>query len=155
MENNFRYSSILLDWCLDQEVQYLYASSAATYGGSPVFKEDRQFEAPLNVYGYSKFLFDQVVRRRQIEAGRFGSQVVGFRYFNVYGPREQHKGRMASVVFHFNNQLKAGNEVRLFGASHGVAAGEQSRDFIFVDDAVAQTLWFGTHPTAAGIFNCG
>ena len=100
MENNFRYSLGLLDWCIDQEVQFLYASSAATYGGSSVFKEAREFESPLNVYGYSKFLFDQIVRQRLPEAS---SQVVGFRYFNVYGPQESHKGRMASVVFHHYN----------------------------------------------------
>lgn len=96
MENNYRYSMILLDWCLDQDVQFLYASSAATYGSSGTFKEERQYEGPLNVYGYSKFLFDQIVRQRL--AQNPSSQIVGFRYFNVYGPRETHKGRMASVA---------------------------------------------------------
>ncbi len=104
MANNYRYSLALLDFCLDHEIPYLYASSASVYGGGSVFKEQREFEAPLNVYGYSKFLFDQVVRRRLPEAS---SQVVGFRYFNVYGPREQHKERMASVAFHFFNQFRA------------------------------------------------
>jgi ADP-L-glycero-D-manno-heptose 6-epimerase len=83
MENNYRYSTILLDWCLDQDVQFLYASSAATYGASSVFREEREFEGPLNVYGYSKFLFDQIVRQRL--AKEPSSQIVGFRYFNVYG----------------------------------------------------------------------
>jgi ADP-L-glycero-D-manno-heptose 6-epimerase len=155
MENNFRYSTILLDWCLDQEVQYLYASSAATYGGSPVFKEDRQFEGPLNVYGYSKFLFDQVVRRRQVEAGRFGSQVVGFRYFNVYGPREQHKGRMASVAFHFFNQYQAEGRVRLFEGAAGYGNGEQRRDFVFIDDVVKVNFYFLDQGSVSGIFNLG
>src|SRR5574343_895538 len=104
MENNYRYSLILLDWCQDQDVQFLYASSAATYGASNVFKEERQYEGPLNVYGYSKFLFDQIVRQRL--AQNPSSQIVGFRYFNVYGPREYHKERMASVAFHNCNQLR-------------------------------------------------
>jgi ADP-L-glycero-D-manno-heptose 6-epimerase len=155
MENNYRYSCILLDWCLDQEVQYLYASSAATYGGSPVFKEERQHEGPLNVYGYSKFLFDQVVRRRQVEAGGFGSQVVGFRYFNVYGPREQHKGRMASVAFHHFNQFRAEGKVKLFEGCDGYGNGEQKRDFVFVEDVTKVNLWFLDHPSKSGIFNLG
>jgi ADP-L-glycero-D-manno-heptose 6-epimerase len=155
MENNYRYSCILLDWCLDQEVQFLYASSAATYGGSPVFKEERQYEGPLNVYGYSKFLFDQVVRRRQIEAGGFSSQVVGFRYFNVYGPREQHKGRMASVAFHHFNQFRAEGKVKLFEGCDGYGNGEQKRDFVFVEDVAKVNLWFLDHPSKSGIFNLG
>jgi ADP-L-glycero-D-manno-heptose 6-epimerase len=155
MENNYRYSCILLDWCLDQEVQFLYASSAATYGGSPVFKEERQYEGPLNVYGYSKFLFDQIVRRRQIEAGRFSSQVVGFRYFNVYGPREQHKGRMASVAFHHFNQFRAEGKVKLFEGCDGYGNGEQKRDFVFVEDVTKVNLWFLDHPSKSGIFNLG
>lgn len=124
MENNFRYSSILLDWCLDQDVQFLYASSAATYGASNVFKEERQYEGPLNVYGYSKFLFDQIVRQRL--AQNPSSQIVGFRYFNVYGPRETHKGRMASVAFHNFNQFRADGKVKLFEGSHGYENGGSS-----------------------------
>jgi ADP-L-glycero-D-manno-heptose 6-epimerase len=152
MENNYRYSMILLDWCLDQEVQLLYASSAATYGGGSVFREERQFEAPLNVYGYSKFLFDQIVRKRLPEAS---SQVVGFRYFNVYGPRETHKGRMASVAFHHFNQFRADGKVRLFEGSHGYADGEQRRDFVFVGDVAKVNLFFLDHPEKSGIFNLG
>jgi ADP-L-glycero-D-manno-heptose 6-epimerase len=156
MENNYRYSLALLDWCLDQEVQLLYASSAAVYGGSSVFREERQHEAPLNVYGYSKFLFDQIVRRRRDEhGGSFDSQVVGFRYFNVYGPREQHKGRMASVAFHHFNQLRDKGEVSLFEGSHGYSAGEQRRDFVYVGDVVKTNLWFLDHPEKSGIFNLG
>ncbi|MQY50366.1 ADP-glyceromanno-heptose 6-epimerase [Rhodocyclus tenuis] len=152
MENNYRYSLALLDWCLDQEVQLLYASSAATYGGGGVFREERACEAPLNVYGYSKFLFDQIVRQRLPEAS---SQVVGFRYFNVYGPRETHKGRMASVAFHHFNQLRADGRVRLFEGCDGYANGEQRRDFVHVDDVVAVNLWFFDHPRKSGIFNLG
>lgn len=155
MENNYRYSLGLLDWCLEQEVQLLYASSAATYGGGGVFKEERQYEAPLNVYGYSKFLFDQIVRQRLAEAGGSASQVVGFRYFNVYGPRESHKGRMASVAFHHYNQFRADGKVKLFGEYGGYGAGGQMRDFVFIDDVVAVNLWFLDHPQTSGLFNLG
>jgi ADP-L-glycero-D-manno-heptose 6-epimerase len=152
MENNYRYSVTLLDHCLDQEVPFLYASSASVYGGGDVFREERPFEAPLNVYGYSKFLFDQVVRRRLPDAS---SQVVGFRYFNVYGPREQHKGRMASVAFHLFNQYEAEGRVKLFEGSAGYAAGEQRRDFVFVDDVTRVNFHFLDHPELSGIFNLG
>jgi ADP-L-glycero-D-manno-heptose 6-epimerase len=155
MENNYRYSRSLLDWCLDQEVQLLYASSAATYGGGSVFKEERQYEAPLNVYGYSKFLFDQIVRQRLAEIGSFNSQVVGFRYFNVYGPRESHKGRMASVAFHHYNQFRADSKVKLFEGCDGYANGEQRRDFVYVGDVAKVNLHFLDHPEQSGIFNLG
>ena len=153
MENNYRYSLILLEWCLEQDVQFLYASSAATYGGSNVFKEERQYEAPLNVYGYSKFLFDQIVRQRLAENP--SSQVAGFRYFNVYGPRENHKGRMASVAFHHFNQYRSEGRVKLFEGSHGYGNGEQQRDFVFVQDVAKVNLWFLDHPEKSGIFNLG
>jgi len=152
MENNFRYSQDLLDWCLDQKVQFLYASSAATYGGSKTFVEERGYESPLNVYGYSKFLFDQIVRKRLPEAA---SQIVGFRYFNVYGPRESHKGRMASVAFHHYNQFLAERKVKLFEGSEGYANGEQKRDFVFVGDVANVNLFFLDHPEKSGIFNLG
>lgn len=146
MENNYRYSLAILDWCLDQEVQLLYASSAATYGGRGVFREERQHEAPLNVYGYSKFLFDQIVRQRLAAAGGSNSQVAGFRYFNVYGPREAHKGRMASVAFHHFNQFRSEGRVKLFAGCDGYADGEQRRDFVYVDDVVRVNLHFLDHP---------
>ncbi len=152
MENNFRYSLGILDWCIDEGVPYLYASSAATYGGSNVFREERSFEAPLNVYGYSKFLFDQVVRQRM---PKVSSQIVGFRYFNVYGPREAHKGRMASVAFHHFNQFRSEHKVRLFEGCNGYANGEQKRDFVFVGDVAAVNLHFLDHPEKSGIFNLG
>lgn len=152
MENNFRYSLGMLDWCIDQGVQYLYASSAATYGGSSEFREERSFEAPLNVYGYSKFLFDQIVRQRLPHSS---SQIVGFRYFNVYGPRESHKGRMASVAFHHFNQFRTERKVKLFEGCNGFANGEQKRDFVFVGDVAAVNLHFLDHPEKSGIFNLG
>lgn len=152
MENNYEYSKILLHACLEKKVSFLYASSASVYGGSDVFKEERSHEKPLNVYGYSKWQFDQYVR--SIEH-TFESQVVGFRYFNVYGPREQHKGSMSSVAFHFNNQLKDTGVAKLFGGSGGYGDGEQRRDFVFVGDVVKVNLWFMANPDKSGIFNLG
>ena len=152
MANNYRYSSSLLDFCLDQEVPYLYASSASVYGGGRVFQEAREHEGPLNVYGYSKFLFDQVVRRHMADAS---SQVVGFRYFNVYGPREQHKGRMASVAFHHFNQYRETGKVKLFEGCDGYGNGEQSRDFVYVDDVVKVNMFFLDNPGTSGIYNLG
>ena len=152
MENNYRYSLALLDFSLAQKVPFLYASSAATYGRLPEFKEVREFESPLNVYGYSKFLFDQIVRQRLPKAS---SQVVGFRYFNVYGPRESHKGRMASVAFHHYNQFCAERKVKLFEGFDGYGHGEQKRDFIYVGDVAKANLFFFDHPEKSGIFNLG
>lgn len=152
MDNNFRYSRDVMDICLEQGAQFLYASSAATYGGSSRFVEEREVEKPLNVYGYSKFLFDQVVRQVLPKAG---SQIVGFRYFNVYGPRETHKGRMASVAFHNFNQFRSEGKVKLFGEYNGYGAGEQTRDFVSVEDVVKVNLHFLDHPEKSGIFNLG
>jgi ADP-L-glycero-D-manno-heptose 6-epimerase len=152
MENNYRYSLALLEYCQEEDVPFLYASSASVYGGGSIFKESREFEAPLNVYGYSKFLFDQAVRRTMHDQS---AQIVGFRYFNVYGPRESHKGRMASVAFHFFNQYRAGGKVRLFEGCDGHADGEQRRDFISVEDVVKVNLFFLDHPKLSGIFNLG
>ncbi|WP_455223492.1 ADP-glyceromanno-heptose 6-epimerase [Kaarinaea lacus] len=152
MQNNYEYSKILLHFCLQNKIQYLYASSAAVYGSSSVFKEEQQYEAPLNVYGYSKFQFDQYVRRLKED---FESQVVGFRYFNVYGPREQHKGSMSSVAFHVNNQINESGFAKLFEGCDGYANGEQRRDFVYVGDAVDVNLWFMDHPEKSGIFNLG
>jgi len=152
LDNNFEYSKVLLHFCQREGIPFLYASSAATYGGSEVFVEAPEHEKPLNVYGYSKLLFDQYVRARHAS---FTSQVVGFRYFNVYGPREQHKGKMASVAYHHHTQISAGQSVKLFGAWDGYAAGMQSRDFVYVGDVVDVNLWFWDHPEASGIFNLG
>ncbi len=152
MANNYRYSSSLLDFCLDQEVPYLYASSASVYGGGRVFQEAREYEGPLNVYGYSKFLFDQIVRKHMADAS---SQVVGFRYFNVYGPREQHKGRMASVAFHHFHQYRETGKVKLFEGCDGHGNGEQSRDFVYAEDVVKVNMFFLDNPDKSGIFNLG
>jgi ADP-L-glycero-D-manno-heptose 6-epimerase len=152
MQTNYRCSRDLLGAAQAQGTRLLYASSAAVYGGSASFREEPAFERPLNVYGYSKLLFDNVVRRM---LGSAGAQVVGFRYFNVYGPREQHKGRMASVAFHHHHQLRDTGKVRLFGAYGGYGPGQQSRDFVFVDDVVAVNLWFLQNPQCSGIFNLG
>ena len=156
MANNFDVSKALFLACQGQNTRLLYASSAATYGGSDTFVEQPEHEKPLNVYGYSKLLFDQWVRRQIGPGFDHGStQVAGFRYFNVYGPREQHKGRMASVAFHQHHQFLTEGKVKLFGAYGGYKAGEQMRDFVFVDDVVAVNLWFFDHPQAHGLFNLG
>ena len=152
MENNYRYSKTLLDWCQEAEVPLLYASSASVYGAGPEFREERACERPLNVYGYSKFLFDQLVRRT---LPRKTAQIAGFRYFNVYGPNEAHKGRMASVAFHAYQQLLANGKVKLFVGSAGYGNGEQRRDFVHVDDVVDVNLWFLDRRDVSGIFNCG
>lgn len=160
MDNNYAVSCSLFHACQKRGARLLYASSAATYGGSDTFREDPSFERPLNVYGYSKLLFDQRMRRecgvnfQNSLANRIG-QVVGFRYFNVYGPREQHKGRMASVAFHQFNQFQSEGKVRLFADYGGYAPGAQMRDFVFIDDVVAVNLWFYDHPGVSGIFNLG
>ncbi|MGQ0708778.1 MAG: ADP-glyceromanno-heptose 6-epimerase [Rhodoferax sp.] len=160
MENNYTTSWNLFQACQKRGARLLYASSAATYGGSSTFREEPAYELPLNVYGYSKLLFDQRMRREcgahfeRTKAGRT-HQVVGFRYFNVYGAREQHKGRMASVAFHQFHQFRKEGKVKLFGDYGGYAAGQQMRDFVFVDDVVAVNLWFFDHPSQVGIFNLG
>jgi len=151
MENNYRYTLTLLDWCQALKVPFIYASSAAVYGLGPEFIEDRTYERPLNIYGYSKFLFDQIVRHR---FGSLTAPVIGLRYFNVYGPKEAHKGRMASVAYHHYHQFQAEGKVKLFEGSHGKANGEQQRDFIHVDDVIAVNMHFWEHPTS-GIYNLG
>lgn len=152
MENNYRYSVDLLAYCQAESVPLIYASSASVYGSGPAFKEGRENEKPLNVYGYSKFLFDQMVRRRWEDNM---AQVVGLRYFNVYGLREAHKERMASVAFHCFNQFRETEKVKLFEGSGAYAAGEQRRDFISVEDVVKVNLYFLDNPRKSGIFNCG
>ncbi|HEU4457643.1 MAG TPA: ADP-glyceromanno-heptose 6-epimerase [Methylibium sp.] len=152
LDTNYRASKDLLDACLARGVRLLYASSAATYGASTGFIETPANERPLNVYGWSKLLFDQVVRRQLQTAS---VQVAGFRYFNVYGPRETHKGRMASVAFHHFQQLREHGSVKLFGEYGGYGPGLQERDFVSVDDVVAVNLWFFAHPAARGIVNLG
>lgn len=152
MANNYQYSQILLNFCERQQIPFIYASSAAVYGDIRDFKEDPSFESPLNVYGYSKYLFDQYIRRQQ---DKLTTQVVGLRYFNVYGPRESHKDSMASVAYHLNNQLLDGGSIRLFEGCDGYSNGEQRRDFIYINDVVAVNLWFLDNPDKSGIFNVG
>jgi ADP-L-glycero-D-manno-heptose 6-epimerase len=152
LENNFQYSLDLLDFTQREQIQYIYASSAAVYGGGTQFEERFANEDPLNVYGYSKYLFDQIVRKRLVNSS---NQIVGLRYFNVYGPYESHKGRMASVAFHFFNQFRANGKLSLFEGSAGYAAGEQRRDFIYVEDVIDVNLYFFENPDKSGIFNCG
>ena len=153
MLNNYEYSKELLHYSLEREIPFLYASSAATYGAQDQeFIEEREYEGALNVYGYSKQQFDNYVRRLWADAEAHGeklSQITGFRYFNVYGPREQHKGSMASVAFHLNNQLLAGENAKLFDGSD-----EFKRDFIYVGDVCKVNLWFFENGVS-GIFNCG
>ncbi len=152
LDNNYRVTLELFELCQGRRIPFIYASSAAVYGAGPVYAEDPANEGPLNVYGYSKYLFDQILRRRMRD---LVAPVVGLRYFNVYGPQEQHKGRMASVAFHnFNEFLKDGH-VRLFGGWDGYGDGGQMRDFIHVDDVVNVNLHFVDHPEVSGIFNCG
>ncbi len=152
MENNYRYSLDVMSHCQNEEIPFLYASSASVYGMGPVFREAREHEAPLNVYAYSKFLFDQVIRRRW--HSRTG-QIVGLRYFNVYGQREAHKGRMASVAFHFFNQFGADGYVKLFEGCDGYGNGGQLRDFVSIEDVVKVNMFFLEHPDKSGIFNLG
>ena len=152
MKNNYEYSKVLLHHCLEHQIQFIYASSAAVYGASQKFVEHPDFEGPLNVYGYSKLLFDQYVRRNVVEQS---SQVVGLRYFNVYGPREQHKGKMSSVAFHFSNQVKETGEIKLFEGSDGYGPGDQRRDFVYVGDIVELNLWLLENKEVSGIFNAG
>jgi ADP-L-glycero-D-manno-heptose 6-epimerase len=152
MDNNYQYTLELLNYCQNEEVPFLYASSASVYGGGGVFKESRECEAPLNVYAYSKFLFDQIVRRR---LQKRSTQVVGLRYFNVYGSREAHKGRMASVAYHFFNQYRADGRVKLFEGCDGYANGGQLRDFVSIEDVVRVNMYFLDHQNKSGIFNLG
>jgi ADP-L-glycero-D-manno-heptose 6-epimerase len=151
MDNNYQYTLELFDYCQSEEVPLLYASSASVYGSGDKFTENRACEAPLNVYAYSKFLFDQILRRRH----KLSAQVVGLRYFNVYGPREQHKGRMASVAYHFFNQYRADGRVKLFEGCEGYGNGGQLRDFVSIEDVVRVNLDLLDHPEISGIYNLG
>ena len=152
MDNNYRYSCDLLQACQDQSVPLVYASSAAVYGSGTDFREVRECERALNVYGWSKSLFDQRVRQL---LPRARSQIVGLRYFNVYGPREQHKGRMASMVWHCVNQYRERGFVELFGEYGNYPAGGHLRDFVSVQDVVKVNLHWLDHPHTGGIFNVG
>jgi ADP-L-glycero-D-manno-heptose 6-epimerase len=152
MENNYEYTKQLFHYCQAHKIPLIFASSAAVYGSDNTFKEELKYEGPLNVYGYSKFQFDQYLRKY---TSKLTAQVVGLRYFNVYGPHEEHKGSMASVAFHLNNQIKESGVVRLFEGCDGYGNGEQQRDFVYVSDVVDINLWFLDNPQASGIYNTG
>ena len=152
MDNNYRFSKELYRFSQNNSVQYIYASSASVYGANTTFVEDPAYEHPLNAYAYSKFQFDRHIRRFHPADG---AQTVGLRYFNVYGYREQHKHRMASVAYHFRNQYLENGKLRLFEGSAGYAHGEQRRDFVFIEDVVAVNLFFLDNPDRQGIFNLG
>lgn len=152
MQTNYDYSKVVLHYCVARSIPLIYASSASVYGAGTEFAVDRSNEHPINAYAYSKWQFDQYLRPRLSD---IDSQVVGLRYFNVYGPGEAHKGGMASVIWHFHNQLLTGDTVRLFDGSHGYGAGEQRRDFIHVDDVAAVNLWLLERPECSGLYNLG
>ncbi len=159
MDNNFTYSKELLHFALARRIPMVYASTAAVYGASTKFTEEPANERPLNVYGYSKLVFDDYVRRLIPE---MKSTVLGLRYFNAYGPREQHKGRMASVMHHFTKQLKETGTIWMFEGSGGYADGEQRRDFVFVRDLAKINMFFvgllPGHPSRKavhGVVNAG
>jgi ADP-L-glycero-D-manno-heptose 6-epimerase len=152
MDNNFTYSKELLHFAVRRSIPFVYASTAATYGLSSRFKEEPANERPLNIYGFSKLAFDNYVRHHQ---GSFKSTVVGLRYFNVYGPREMHKGRMASVIHHFSRQLKETGTIRMFEGSGGYGNGEQRRDFVYVRDLAKMNIFFAFGAVRTAIVNAG
>ena len=151
-KNNLLYSKELLKFSQKTRTPMIYASSASVYGAGKVFQESLENEDPINLYAYSKFKFDQLVRKELVKKD---TQIVGLRYFNVYGPQEQHKGAMASVAFHLHNQLKENDEIKLFEGYEGYEDGEQRRDFIYVEDVVKVNLWFLENQNVSGIFNVG
>lgn len=162
MESNFRLSLRLFEWCAASRTPFIYASSAATYGdGAAGFSDDWSAGGlarlkPLNPYGWSKHLFDQAVALRLARKDKLPPQWAGLKFFNVFGPNEYHKGDMMSLVAKRFDEAKAGGPVRLFKSHRaGVADGEQKRDFIYVDDAVAVVRWLLETPAVSGIFNVG
>jgi len=152
MENNFTYSKILLQFAVKRKIPFIYASSAAVYGTNRETEEVPENERPLNVYGYSKLVFDQYVRENHATAD---CTIVGLRYFNVYGPNEAHKGRMQSMVYQLNQQLKNTGKAKLFEGTDGYENGEQRRDFVFVGDTVKVNLFFADGDIKKGICNVG
>ncbi len=155
LENNFTYSKQLFRFCKKHQAQYIYASSASVYGGGTTFIEEQRYESTLNAYAYSKLLFDNFFRHHIRINGETKFQCVGLRYFNVYGPGEQYKGRMASVAWHFYHQYQASKKVKLFTGSGGYADGGQLRDFVSVNDVVKVNLFLLDNPDVSGIFNVG
>lgn len=152
MENNYEFSKKILSYACTNKIKLTYASSASVYGKGKVFKEDSLLEMPINAYAYSKYLFDKYVGNA---IGNATTQIVGLRYFNVYGPGEGHKGRMASVIYHMNNALENGEEIKLFRGTDGYADGDQMRDFVHVDDIAAVNMWTMDNEIKSGVYNCG
>ncbi len=152
IENNFTFSKSILNFAISRKIPLVYASSAAVYGASSAFAPSRENERPLNLYGLSKLAFDSHVRSL---AAKSGSTVAGLRYFNVYGPRESHKGKMASMVYQLYRQLKSSGRARLFAGTDGYADGEQRRDFVFAEDVVRVNLALAEGPVRSGVFNVG
>ncbi len=149
MDVNLDYSKMLFEYAANNNIKMVYASSASVYGNGNIFKEDQANESSLNYYSESKLLFDNYVRDN---LDKVNSQIVGIRYFNVYGPYEQHKEVMSSVIFHFYNQIKNTGKLKLFRGSHGYSDGEQRRDFVFVKDTIDIKIWFMKN-NISGIFN--
>jgi len=162
IETNFRLSMRLLDWCTATGTPLIYASSAATYGdGAQGFRDDQSMEAlkrlqPMNLYGWSKHLFDMVVAERAARGEKLPPQWAGLKFFNVFGPNEYHKGTMMSVLARRFDDVKAGRTVQLFKSHReGIADGDQRRDFIYVDDVVRVVMWLLAAPSVSGLFNVG
>lgn len=153
MNTNYEYSKALLHFCLERRIPFLYASSASTYGsGQHGFRESRECEGALNIYAFSKLSFDRYVRSG-LDAAQ--SQVVGLKYFNVFGPQEKHKGKMASIAYQLYQQRKQTGQVKLFKGTDGYLDGEQQRDFIYVKDVANVNLWFFENHGPSGVYNCG
>ena len=153
MDNNYEYSKTLLHFCLRRKIPFTYASSASVYGnGDKGFTETPECEDALNVYAFSKMQFDRYVNSL---LPNIDSQVVGLRFFNVFGPQEIHKGRMASIAYQLYNQITKEGVAKLFAGINGYDDGEQLRDFIYVKDVVKVNLFFLNHPEQSGVFNCG
>ncbi len=154
IQTNYEYSKALFNFCLESEIDFIYASSASTYGGGVNgFREVEPCEDALNPYAFSKLLFDRYVRQNLHDAD---NKVIGLRYFNVFGPQEFHKGRMASIVYQMYSQIKKSGVIKLFGGTDGYEDGEQRRDFIYVKDVAAVNLWcWDNEELASGIYNCG
>ncbi|MCP1998922.1 ADP-glyceromanno-heptose 6-epimerase [Nitrobacter winogradskyi] len=162
IETNFRLSLRLLDWCAGTATPFIYASSASTYGdGAQGFRDDQSLAAlralrPMNLYGWSKHLFDMAVVGRAAQGGALPPQWVGLKFFNVFGPNEYHKGSMMSVLTRRFDDVKAGRPVQLFKSHReGIADGDQRRDFIYVDDVVRVMMWLLATPSVSGLFNVG
>ena len=151
-KNNYTYSKKILDFCLVNNIRMIYASSAAVYGNSKNFKEIIENEKPINIYGFSKLCFDNYVRQKLLSNH---PQVAGLRYFNVYGPKEEFKGRMSSIVFQLFNEQKQNNKMSLFGTTKNYNAGKQSRDFVYIDDILNYNWFLINNPKVSSVFNAG